>query len=138
MHKRLGELAPQFDGRRRDYAALAPDALFVLEYIAAEVFRIAGDDKPLRVTSAVRDVEYQRRLARQNEQATEGFSLHTTGFAFDVLRTYGSDEQAAAFQFVLDRLEILGLVAWIREPNAIHVVVKEGARELVERWVLSR
>ena len=137
VHKRLGELAPQFDARRRDYAALAPDALFVLEYIAAEVFRIAGDETPLRVTSAIRDVEYQRLLATKNEQATDGFSLHTSGFAFDILRKYGSDEQAAAFQFVLDRLEILGLVAWIREPNAIHVVVVEGVRDRFEQYSLA-
>lgn len=137
IHRRLGELAPQLDGRRRDYAALRPDALFVLEHIASEVFRIAGDDQPLRVTSAVRDLEYQRILVRRNEQATRGYSLHTTGYAFDVLRRYGSDEQAAAFQFMLDRLELLGVIAWVREPDAIHVTVAEGARERLEEWELA-
>ena len=137
VHRRLGELAPEFDGRRRDYAVLRPDALFVLEYMADEVFRIAGDDAPLRVTSAVRDVAYQRLLVEQNEQATRGFSLHTTGYAFDVLRDYGSDGQASAFQFVLDRLEILGLIAWVREPDAIHVTVARDAPKKLEAWELA-
>ena len=137
VHRRLGELAPDFDGRRRDYAVLRPDALAVLEYIASEVFRIAGDVEPLRVTSATRDVEYQQLLVKQNEQATRGFSLHTTGFAFDVLREYGSNEQAQAFQFVLDRLELLGLIAWAREPDAIHVTVADDAGDRLTEFVAS-
>ena len=137
VHKRLGELAPAFDARRRDYSALQPDALFVLAYIAAEVFDISGETAPLRVTSATRDLEYQRRLVRQNEQATRGYSLHTTGYAFDILRKYGSDEQAAAFQFVLDRLEILGLIAWAREPEAIHITVADGSRDRMRDFGLT-
>ena len=137
IHRKLGELAPALDGRRRDYAVLRPDALAVLEYIAAEVFRIAGDEAPLLVTSAVRDLEYQRLLVRQNAQATRGYSLHTTGYAFDVLRRYDSDEQASAFQFVLERLEILDLIAWVREPDAIHITVAPGARQRLDAWELA-
>ncbi|MGI9658339.1 MAG: DUF5715 family protein [Gaiellaceae bacterium] len=138
VHRKLGELAPEFDARRRDYAVLQPEALSVLEYIADEVFRIAGETEPLRVTSATRDVAYQQLLVRQNAQATRGFSLHTTGFAFDVLREYGSSEQAQAFQFVLDRLELLGVIAWAREPDAIHVTVAEDAGErLVDLELVS-
>ena len=136
VHRRLGELAPELGGRRRDYAVLRPDALFALEYIADEVFRIAGDEAPLRVTSAVRDLEYQRRLVRQNDQATRDYSLHTIGYAFDVLRRYGSDAQAAAFQFTLDRLELLGAIAWAREPDVIHVTVAGDARERIEDLLL--
>ena len=137
VHRKLGELAPAFEARRRDYAVLRPAALYLLEYIAEEVFRIAADETPLRVTSAVRDLEYQRLLVRQNAQATREYSLHTTGYAFDILRSYGSDEQASAFQFVLDRLELLGLIAWVREPDAIHVTVAEGAQERLETWGLA-
>ena len=58
---------------------------------------------------------------RSNIEATRNYSLHTTGWAFDVLRRYSSRQQALAFQFVLDRLTALNLIAWVREPAAIHV-----------------
>lgn len=137
IHRRLGELAPELDGRRRDYAVLRPDALAVLEYVAAAVFDLSGTETPLRITSAVRDLEYQRLLVERNDQATSEYSLHTTGFAFDVLREYESDAQAASFQFVLERLGILGLIAWVREPDAIHITVADGAGDRVEEWLLA-
>jgi hypothetical protein len=75
------------------------------------------------------------RLARSrigsNGEATRGYSLHTTGYAFDILRSYRSREQARAFQFWLDRLQAMNLIAWAREPNAIHVTVGAKARRLV-------
>ena len=43
-----------------------------------------------------------------NPEATQDYSLHTTGWSFDVLREYENDLQAEAFQFVLDRLRALG------------------------------
>ena len=57
------------------------------------------------MTSAVRDRRYQRVLQRVNANAARSYSMHTTGFAFDIARDYGSRRQAAAFQLVLDRLE---------------------------------
>ena len=59
----------------------------------------------------------------RNGEATRHYSLHTTGWAFDVLRDYRSRRQALAFQFVLDRLRSLNAIAWVREPRAIHVTV---------------
>jgi hypothetical protein len=35
-----------------------------------------------------------------------------------------------AFQFALDRLQALDLVAWVREPAAIHITVASDARAL--------
>ena len=78
----------------------------------------------------VRDVRYQRALIPRNPEATQRYSLHTTGFAFDVRRSYASPAQALAFQYMLDRLQALGLIAWVREPGAIHVTVASEAREL--------
>jgi hypothetical protein len=93
--------------------------------------RSAGPTRaPLTVTSTVRDREYQRVLLRRNREATSGYSLHTTGFAFDVRRSYGSRRHAMAFQFALDRLEALNLIAWVREPGAIHITVSREARRL--------
>ena len=71
----------------------------------------------------MRDVTYQRRLLKSNIQATHHYSLHTTGYAFDIERRYRSRRQALAFQFMLDRLQALNMIAWAREPDAIHVTV---------------
>jgi hypothetical protein len=81
----------------------------------------------------VRDTPYQRALARGNPEATHAYSLHTTGFAFDVRRNYRSRAQAVAFQYMLDRLQSLNLIAWVREPQAIHITVSGEARELIAR-----
>ena len=69
--------------------------------------------------------EVLRRLGitAENVQATRNFSLHTTGWAFDISRHYRSRAQALAFQFMLDRLTALNMIAWVREPDAIHVTV---------------
>ncbi|HWT93214.1 MAG TPA: hypothetical protein VN238_09480, partial [Solirubrobacteraceae bacterium] len=58
-------------------------------------------------------------------------SLHTTGWAFDIERTYRSRAHALAFQFMLDRLQALNLIAWVREPAAIHVTAGPRAEELL-------
>lgn len=50
-------------------------------------------------------------------------STHSTGYAFDVSRAYRSPAQAQALQFWLDRLTALNLIAWVREPNVIHITV---------------
>jgi len=78
---------------------------------------------PLIVTSTVRDTRYQRVLASENIEATHAYSLHTTGYTFDIERDYASGRQARAFQFLLDRLTALDLIAWVREPAAIHITV---------------
>jgi transglycosylase-like protein with SLT domain len=127
---RMGELAPQLHRRRALYRALKPESLAMLVYIAAGAHEISGQ-APLIVTSTVRDKAYQRRLVRGNIQATRAYSLHTTGYAFDILRSYRSRRQALAFQFMLDRLTALDLIAWAVEPRAIHVTVSSDARALV-------
>lgn len=50
-------------------------------------------------------------------------STHATGYAFDLSRTYRSTAQAQALQFWLDRLTALDLIAWVREPDVIHITV---------------
>ena len=96
------------------------------------VQEISGATRPLRVTSAVRDGEYQDLLRRGNPEAAHEYSLHTTGYAFDIRRRYESGAQAQAFQFLLDDLTARNLIAWIREPGAIHVTVSGEAEELVD------
>lgn len=60
-------------------------------------------------------------------------SLSVTGTAggrFDVSRTYASRAQALAFQYVLDRLRVLGAIEWWRDARAIHVTVSKDAAAL--------
>ena len=123
---RMGELARRLRQSPRLYRALRPAALSTLLTIGAGVRQIGGSGT-LTVTSAVRDERYQRALVRRNAEATRGFSLHTTGWAFDVAREYAGRRQAMAFQFMLDRLTALNLIAWVREPAAIHVTVAPDA-----------
>jgi hypothetical protein len=94
----------------------------MLEYLGTTTKRIAGTG-PLIVTSTIRDRRYQRVLASDNREATRNYSLHTTGYAFDIKRDYADDRQAQTFQFLLDRLQALDLIAWVREPAAIHITV---------------
>jgi soluble lytic murein transglycosylase-like protein len=124
----MGELAGRLDQERSRYRALRPEALAMLEYLGVGTRAISGTG-PLIVTSTVRDERYQRVLASENIEATHAYSLHTTGFTFDIERTYASRRQARAFQFLLDRLTALDLIAWVREPAAIHVTVSARAGE---------
>jgi hypothetical protein len=94
------------------------------------VGKISGNVAPLTMTSTVRDQRYQDQLLETNIEATSQYSLHTTGYAFDVLRRYGGRAQAVAFQFLLDRLQALNMIAWVREPAAIHVTVANDAARL--------
>ncbi len=125
----MGQLAERLDRPRSLYRALRPEALALLEYIGRRTQEISGTG-PLILTSTVRDRRYQRLLTEDNREATRNYSLHTTGFAFDIERDYASRAQARAFQFLLDRLQSLDLVAWVREPAAIHVTVSARAGEL--------
>jgi hypothetical protein len=129
----LAELAPMLDRPKTLYRGLRAEALAVLVYMARRVQEISDARRPLQVTSAVRDDEYQRLLRSGNPEAAHGYSLHTTGYAFDVRRRYQSGEQAQAFQFLLDDLTARNLVAWIREPGAIHVTVSREAEPLVDQ-----
>jgi len=131
IDRELAELAPQLDRPKTLYRGLRAEALAVLVYIGKRVQEISESTRPLLVTSAVRDDEYQEALRDGNAEAAHGYSLHTTGYAFDIRRRYQSGEQALAFQFLLDDLTARGLIAWIREPGAIHVTVAKEAEVLV-------
>ena len=67
--------------------------------------KVSGTKAPLTVTRTIR--------------AGEG--IHSTGFAFDIRRRYRSGAQAEAFQYMLDRLQALNLIAWTRDSGTIHI-----------------
>jgi len=126
----MGELAPRLQQSKRLYRALRPEALAVLRYLGAAAQGISGR-APLILTSTIRDRPYQRLLTRSNIQATRKYSLHTTGYTFDIARKYVSRAQSQAFQFALDRLTALNVIAWVREPGAIHITVSGDVPELL-------
>jgi hypothetical protein len=107
-------------GQRSPYRGLRPEAYDLAVYLAAGVRDISGTRASLTVTQTVRDVE------------SGGDSLHATGFSFDVRRDYASGAQAVAFQYMLDRLQSLNLIAWVRDPDVIHITASSEAGELVQ------
>jgi hypothetical protein len=127
----MGELAGRLQRSRSLYAGLRPAALALLVVLGAGTKEISGS-APLVLTSTVRDQRYQDLLlSAGNGEATANYSLHTTGWAFDILRRYRSRAQAVALEFMLGRLQSQNLIAWVREPAAIHVTVSARAQALV-------
>ena len=109
---RSGALRPLAGG------GLRPEAYALLAYIRRGVRTISGVRRPLAVTRTVRP--------------GDSSDVHATGFAFDVRRRYANGAQAEAFQYMLDRLQALNLIAWTRAPDAIHVVASREGRELLD------
>lgn len=105
------------------YRALRPRAIQLLRYLAAQVHDLSGDETPLIVARAADDESSGPPLAPAGREPRKHRSLHATGYAFDIRRRYGSGRQAAAFQWTLERLEALGLIAWWRSKSVIHVAV---------------
>jgi hypothetical protein len=128
----MGELASEVGQKPALYRGLRREALAMLAYIGTGVRAISKAKAPLQITSTVRDDEYQAKLGDVEIQATHSYSLHTTGFTFDIARHYSSNAEAMALQFLLDRLTALNLIAWVREPGAIHVTVASDAARLME------
>jgi hypothetical protein len=88
-----------------EVGTLRPEASALLAYIRHGVTTVSGVRRPLRV-------------------------VRRHGYAFDIRRDYASDAQAQAFQYMLDRLQALNLIAWARLGNTIHIVASSEARRL--------
>jgi hypothetical protein len=52
------------------------------------------------------------------------------GWRFEVRRNYASGAQAGAFQYMLDRLQALNLIAWVRDPDVIRITASREGEEL--------
>ena len=126
----MGELAGRLKRSRTTYRGLRKPGARRCWPTSAPGSSRSPAPQPLVVTSTVRDKAYQRQLLRRNREATPNYSLHTTGWSFDVMRTYASRAQALAFEFMLERLQSHNLIAWVREPAAIHVTVSRDADRL--------
>jgi hypothetical protein len=110
-------------------AALRPQALALLYYLANRVHAISHGKGALAVGATVRDGVAQQALVARH-QAKPGYAVATTGYSFDIERRYASQAQADAFQAMLDRLQALDVIAWERRPDVIHITVSERAKPL--------
>jgi hypothetical protein len=117
----LERLAARMVGDAAAYRALRPRALAVLRYIARQVYELSGEERPLAVTRAAYDEASGPALTPPDLDEATHASLHATGYSFDVRRRYGSGAQAQAFQWTLERMQALGLIAWTRGLAVIHV-----------------
>jgi hypothetical protein len=116
----------------RPDAGLQPAALALAAWMGERVRAITRGEAPLTVTRTTDDRASDEALSRRERHAKGGFSLHTTGFAFDVERTYPDPVQADAFQYALDRLQALNLIAWFRQPKVIHITASAEGRAFCE------
>jgi hypothetical protein len=124
---RLTRTVRDLGGDPAAYRTLRPRALRLLRYLSERVYELSRESSPLTVTRAAYDEASGATLTPPDVAKEEHASLHATGFAFDVRRRYGSGSQAAAFQWTLERLQALGLIAWTRGKRVIHVTVSPRA-----------
>ena len=124
----MGSRARRLNAPAALYRGLRPAALAVLTEIGTLVRRIAGTRAPLTVASSVLDARYDRLLGLEDPPAT-------TGYTFQIDRRYASGAQAVAFQFVLDRLQALDLIGWIREAGTIEITVAPDAARVIAHGV---
>jgi hypothetical protein len=94
---------------------LRPEAFALAAYIGKGVRNVSGTKAPLTVTRTVRPHA----------------SIHATGYSFDISRDYANGRQAEAFQFMLDRLQALHLIAWTRDADTIHITASGEGRRLL-------
>ena len=120
----IGSAASQVGAPAALYRGLRPAALELLIVLARRVRTLSASRSTLTVASAVTDERYQRALG------VESFET-TTGYSFELARTYGSRRQAEALQAVLERLASLNLIAWTRPSRTIVVTVASDAENVL-------
>jgi hypothetical protein len=101
------DLAPYGLRARRRNLALRPEAFAVASYIGQGVREVSGSRGRLTLSRA-------------------------SGFRFDIRRDYASGRQAVAFQYMLDRLQALNLIAWVRARDVIHITASRDGGKLAQ------
>ncbi len=120
----IGSFARQVSAPAALYLGVRPVALAVLLQIGAAVHRLSGANAPLIVLSTVTDARYEATLGISSPETT-------TGYTFQIERSYVNEAQAGAFQAVLDRLQSLNAIAWAREPATIDITVASDAQRVL-------
>lgn len=133
-HRSL-EIDPRLD---KPYRYLLPRATTFLTELAAE-FGKTFRGRRLRVTSAIRPIERQKRLQQWNPSAasTEGekASTHSTGATLDITKKNLRSKERVWLARELLKLECRGLAETLEERGAFHVMVLRayGAVEDAEK-----
>jgi hypothetical protein len=117
----MGSGAGRLGVPRALYRGLRPGALTLLIALAGRVRSLSGGAQPLRLATTVSDRQYERSTGAS-------FAAAANGWSFQISRSYVSGAQAIAFQTVLDRLQALNLIAWVRDGTTIDVTVASDAR----------
>lgn len=99
-----------FDATAQNTGLTVPQDLRLRDEAAAVAVYIGGEVRSVLGTGALKV-----------SSATDG------GSSFRISRDYASEEQALAFQFVLDRLTVLNVIAWSRSEQAIRVTAGRDA-----------
>jgi hypothetical protein len=124
----MGALARQLKVPRALYSGLRPAALDMLIEMVARIRAISHVNAPLTVVNTVSDGRYQALEDITDEPAE-------TGYTFQIERKYASPGVAEAFQAMLDRLQSLNLIAWIRGTNTIEITVAPDADQVIANGV---
>jgi hypothetical protein len=119
----IGLLARRAGGLPALYRGLRPAALDLLVELADRV-RTLCHCAPLHLAGAVTD----RRYA---DVVGDGDLAPTSGYTFQIARRYVTRAQALAFQAMLDRLQSLNLIAWLRTPQVIEVTAASDASHVL-------
>ncbi len=120
----MGSLAHSLGQPPRLYQGLRPPALDLLIELAARV-RALSHSPAIVVASTVSDKRYQDLLG------VSAVPTAATGYSFAIERRYASRAQAAALQAMLDQLQALNLIAWVRTPTTIDVTVASDAGKVI-------
>jgi hypothetical protein len=57
--------------------------------------------------------------------------LTSTGYSFAIARRYANRRQADALQAMLDQLQALDVIAWVRSPSTIEITVASDAGRVI-------
>jgi hypothetical protein len=124
----MGALAHALKVPRSLYSGLRPAALDMLIELVARIRAISGVKTTLTVASTVADARYDARLGVNDPPAL-------TGYTFQIERRYPTEAVAVAFQSLLDRLQSLNLIAWIRGTSTIEITVAPDADRVLSHGV---
>lgn len=110
---------------QKDYIATKQENAGALIWISQELKKLREGKKllVLDITSVSRTVQYQNKLQKQNATATKELSFHVLGSAFDIAKSRLNAEEDRDLRFILDELDSTGMISWVPENLAYHVVV---------------
>ncbi len=121
----MGSLAPRVGQPPELYRGLQAPAVDLLIELAARVKTLSGDGAPLQISSTAADRQYLSLLPLPPAPLT------ATGYSFAIDRRYASRRQATALQAMLDQLQALDLIAWVRSPQTIEITVASDAGRVI-------